>query len=85
MRVVQHQWELLPSLVLERRRPAGAWFWVKQAHLAKLPPQYNAGNLSTSPGDNVGLRLLGRYAAQFRGATSRATFYMRDVEASMRA
>ena len=85
MRAVQQQWELLPNLVLGRRRPAGAWFWIKQANLAELPPQYNAGNLSTSSGDNVGLQLLKRWAAQLRGATYRATLYMRDVEASVRA
>ena len=85
MRAEQQQWELLPNLVLGWRRPAGAWFWIKQANLSELPPQYNAGNLSKSSGDNAGLRLLERWAAQLRGATSRATFYMRDVEASVRA
>jgi hypothetical protein len=43
---------------------AGAWFCIKQAKLAELQPQYNAGKLSTPPGDNLGLRLLGRWTAQ---------------------
>jgi hypothetical protein len=43
---------------------AGARFCIKQAQLAELQPQYNAGNLSTPPGDNAGLRLLGRWTAQ---------------------
>jgi hypothetical protein len=64
---------------------AGASYSIKQANLAEIPPQHNAGNLSTSSGDNVGLQLLERWAAQLRGATYRATFYMRDGEASVRA
>jgi hypothetical protein len=43
---------------------AGAWFCIKLAKLPELQPQYNAGNLSTPPGDSVGLRLLGRWATQ---------------------
>jgi hypothetical protein len=39
---------------------AGAWFCIQQEKLAELQQQHIAGNLSTPPGDNVGLRLLGR-------------------------
>ena len=64
---------------------ADASYSIKQATLSELQPEYDAGNLSTSSGDNVGLQLLERWAAQLRGATYRATFYMRDGEASVRA
>ena len=64
---------------------AGASYSIKQATLSELQPEYDAGNLSRLSGDNVGLRLLRCWAAQLRGATSRATLYMRDVEASVRA
>jgi hypothetical protein len=43
---------------------AGTWFCIKQAKLAELEPQYNACNLSTPPGVNLGLQLLGRWSAQ---------------------
>jgi hypothetical protein len=42
----------------------GAWLCIKQAKLTELQPQYSAGNFSTPPGDNLGLRLLGRWTAQ---------------------
>jgi hypothetical protein len=43
---------------------AGAWFCIKQKKLAELQPQYSAGILSTTPGDNFEVRLLGWRAAQ---------------------
>jgi hypothetical protein len=36
----------------------------KQGNPAELEPKYNAGNLSTPSGNNAGLRLLERLAAQ---------------------
>ena len=53
-----------PELVAWMAAAAGAWFCIKLAKLSELQPQYKAGNLSTPPGDSVGLRLLGRWATQ---------------------
>ena len=76
--------ETSPELIAWMAAAAGAWFCIKQAQLSELQPEYSAGNLSTASGDNVGLQLLGRWAAQLRRATSRATVYMREVETSVR-
>jgi hypothetical protein len=64
MRAVQQQLELLPNFELGRRRRLELGSRAATVKLAELQPQYNAGNLSTPPGDNLGLRLLGRWTAQ---------------------